>query len=543
MSQSEIEPTNVPRERFKGERSLRARLANDFEYYSANLLKILSKGGGLVPFELNKAQKHIHSVIEEQLERTGRVRVLVLKARQQGCSTLTAGRFYRAVTHRKGVCAYVLSHAMDTTKKLFAITRRYHNNMDPLFQASTTAASANEYYFNRLESTYHVGTAGAKETGRGGTIHYFHGSEVAFWPDAEKHFAGVMQSIPTGMLSAGTEIILESTANGPQGKFYEMCMDALKGEGEYELIFTPWYWQDEYAQEVPNGWDWTKLEDYDLNRDAQVKYGLSMEQVYWMHLKRKELGSDWLFRQEYPGTVEEAFQTSGEESFLSAEDVEYARVDKGDQIPDAKMNTVIGALDPAGSGKNADRSAFAVRNGRRIADVSYIRGKDSVELAETSKEYIDTWGIEYFVIDVNGLGVGVYDVLKHDRDLRGVCKIVPVNYANSPVTVNPDGTRKYANKKAELYDRMRIWLQDRPCEIPNKDELRIDLTTCRYSRDKGYLEIESKKELKQRGAKSPDGSDVCVQLFEVTAKARLRKDRKTAKVSTENYNPLTFGLT
>jgi hypothetical protein len=44
------------------------------------------------------------------------------------------------------------------------------------------------------------------------------GSEVAFWPNARDHFAGVVHTVPD---LSGTEIILESTANGVGGEFHE----------------------------------------------------------------------------------------------------------------------------------------------------------------------------------------------------------------------------------------------------------------------------------------------------------------------------------
>ena len=71
---------------------------------------------------------------------------------------------------------------------------------------STGAANAKELYFDKLDSGYTVGTAGTKATGRSRTIHLFHGSEVAHWPNARDHFAGVMQAVPrllTGRVEIG----------------------------------------------------------------------------------------------------------------------------------------------------------------------------------------------------------------------------------------------------------------------------------------------------------------------------------------------------
>ena len=78
------------------------RLANDFEQYAVECLKVRSKSGAVVPFQLNKAQLYIHSIAEQQLRNIRKVRIIVCKGRQQGMSTYIQGRFYWRITHRTG---------------------------------------------------------------------------------------------------------------------------------------------------------------------------------------------------------------------------------------------------------------------------------------------------------------------------------------------------------------------------------------------------------------------------------------------------------
>ena len=116
------------------------------------------------------------------------------------------------------------------------------------------------------------------------------------------------------------------------------------------------------------------------------------------------------------------------------------------------------------------------------------------------------------------------------------------NGSSSAVDLNPDGSRKYANKRAENHGRCKTWFEDGPVEIPNSDELRTDLLATKYDRDKGYLQMESKKEMRKRGVKSPDGSDVLVMTFTDKVKSRrLPGERESVKVKTE-YDELEFGL-
>src|ERR671916_435338 len=90
---------------------------------------------------------------------------------------------------------------------------------------------------------------GTKGVGRSSTIQLFHGSEVAFWPFAETHAAGVLQAVPD---VEGTEVILESTANGLGNFFHQKWSDADSGIGAFETIFVPWYWQEEYSRPAPS---------------------------------------------------------------------------------------------------------------------------------------------------------------------------------------------------------------------------------------------------------------------------------------------------
>jgi hypothetical protein len=156
-----------------------------------------------------------------------------------------AARFYHRTIHARGLRTYILSHEEQATQNLFEIVERFHHNLAEAQKPSTGAANAKELWFDTLDSGYKVGTAGTKGVGRSSTIQLFHGSEVAFWPFAETHAAGVLQAIPD---QSGTEIILESTANGLGNFFHQTWRDAEAGRNGYIAIFVPWYWQEEYRE-------------------------------------------------------------------------------------------------------------------------------------------------------------------------------------------------------------------------------------------------------------------------------------------------------
>ena len=112
------------------ELTLRRKLREDFPSYGRACLKIRPKDPrlGNQPFTLNKAQRYVHKMLEDQLATTGKVRALVLKGRQQGMSTYIGGRFYWKVTHGRGLRCFILTHEQDATNNLFGMVDRYHSN-------------------------------------------------------------------------------------------------------------------------------------------------------------------------------------------------------------------------------------------------------------------------------------------------------------------------------------------------------------------------------------------------------------------------------
>jgi hypothetical protein len=292
------------------ELAIRQRLKDDFAHYAAKCLTIRPKDSRPIQLVLNAAQLHIHAQAESQREKTGRVRAIVLKGRQQGCSTYIEGRFYWLTTHHRGRRAFILAHEQEASNNLFEMAQRYHDNCPQIVRPSTGAANAKELHFDALDSGYKVATAGTKAAGRSQTIQYFHGSEVAYWPFAESHASGVMQAIPD---LPGTEVWLESTANGRGNYFHTQWKKAESGESDFIPIFVPWFWQPEYRKAPKDGQRLT-----DEEKELVRLYGLDEQQIAWRRAKIAELemGSDFgvtavtgedRFRQEYPNTANEAF--------------------------------------------------------------------------------------------------------------------------------------------------------------------------------------------------------------------------------------------
>lgn len=495
------------------ERAIRQRLKTDFVHYASRCLRIRTKVGEVSPFALNRSQRHLHERLQAQLTTKGKVRALVLKGRQVGISTYIAGRFYWRVSHRRGVRAFILTHLDTASDNLFGMAKRFHDSCPPLVRPETGKSNAKELSFSGLDSGYKVATAGSAEVGRSETIQFFHGSECAFWPNAQNHSAGIRQAIAN---VPGSEDIRESTANGIGNPFHAEWKAAERGDSEYEAIFLPWFWHEEYVTPPPSGWapppGWEEYEK---------AYGLTREQTHWAWLKNRELsvlagGSPddpcWQFKQEYPANADEAFQTSGVAAFIAPEAVLKAR-----KAQVAGYGPIILGVDPARGG--GDKTALVDRQGRRIGG-HVCKRIDNSDLMATAGEIVriipelTAKGLRRIVIDTTGLGAGLYDRLKEQLgDL-----VDGVNFGASAHEAT-----KFRNRRAEIWDALRQWFDDPAgVQVPDSDEFQGDV--CAPMRGKGAthfdsagrLVLESKDHIRERLGFSPDYGDGAALTFAVS---------------------------
>lgn len=483
-------------------------LQANLELYCGNCVKIKAKDGNLVPLIWNNAQRTVHQKIERQLELTGKVRVLVLKARQRGISTYVMARFYHKTTLCPGfgILAYILTHLAEATQNLFGMVKRTHENMPPEYRHELTRANANELRFKDMDSGYGVGTAkNVSGTGRSLTIHLFHGSEAAFWASAQDHIAGVLQAVPN---ARGTEVILESTANGVGGAFYDLWQAAERGENDFLPIFLPWFGQEDYRVEVPEGFEPSivELEYMELHQ-------LDMEQIAWMRATNTLMGGQPgeivpLFRQEYPGTAQEAFQVTGSDSLIRPDAVTRARHFTLEDDPKAPM--VMG-VDTAEGGK--DKTRMLSRKGRRLGHHINITidERDQMILADAIAVAIRDHDVKMTFIDTTN-GRGAYDRLVQ----MGFGDLVrAINFG-----ANATEVEKYANKRAEMWCRMRDATED-PAGLDMIDDDVLHEDMCapgyRYDEKRRYI-LERKDQVKKRleRQRSPDAGDAAALTYAET---------------------------
>lgn len=483
-----------------------ARLRDDLPLFASECLKIKPKDvmtTPLLPLVFNRTQLFLHQKLEGQKAQTGRVRALIGKGRQTTVSTYIAARFYHKTIFHRGVSTYILTHEMDATATLFETVERFQQ-YNPL-RPSTSVDNAKELTFDRLGSSYQVGTAGTKAGGRSQTIQNLHWSEAAFSPNARGHFAGIVQTVPG---TTGTEIAVETTGNGPSGAFYEHWQDAEAGIGDYMAVFVPYFWHEEYTRAVPEGWK----PDEEEQRLMTV-LGLTPGQLVWRRAKIIELKDPQLFKQEYPATSLEMFQATGKQSFIDPELVLAARKSTKEGI-----GPLVVGVDPARFGD--DRFSVAWRRGRKVSKIESRTKIGTVEALAWLRDIIDQDKPAAMFLDFGGGGDRLYDMLMAWGEPYS--KIVRlINFGGKPQTetvVLRDGTRKPgpADRRSEMWMRSRDWLeQPGGADLPDVDSLQADACapTYHYQTTDQRLRIESKDQLRSRGVRSSDEWDAVVLSF------------------------------
>lgn len=492
-------------------------MRGSLEHYCAKLVKIATKNPGeVVPFTWNEAQRRLHKRLEKQIDARGLVRAIVLKGRQMGVSTYVAARFFHKSTLNLGRNTFILTHEDKATKQLFGMVARMHAHMPDDYRPETVKANENELAFDGYEASYRIGTAkNVGGTGRSLTLQLFHGSEVAYWPHAEGHFGGVMQAV--GLVD-NTEIILESTANGIGGTFYEQWSIAEKGQSDFIPIFLPWMIEPGYARPLQLDYE-PSLEEETYQR----LYKLTDEQVCWMHFKNIELGGKpgiiaGEFKKEYPATAAEAFQASSGASLIGDEYINAARRHRAHSqtmLPRVLGIDVARSLkdvrDKNGKKLQRDSTRIVDRQGRKMGigiDEAHW-SDDPVFLSSRVMYHLrENPNIRKAFIDVTeGMGAAIASICKGNGFEERVAGVNFGSQAQEPLL--------YPNRRCEMAARMRDWFKDAGgAQIPDDDLAHKHLASVNYKHDaNSRLVLEPKDKIKARLGFSPDWFDAGALTF------------------------------
>jgi hypothetical protein len=311
------------------------------------MFQIPNKKGKTVPFFLNNVQKDFLQQLEELKEKypNEQKKVLILKGRQQGFTSLITAYQLAYTVMRSNMSGKTIAHTREDTAGIFQMKAKFFfEHIPEIFQPKKKYDSKSEYFFDILNSHWTISTAGSKEGGRSSTVQMLHGSEVAFWKDAQAKLAGLGEAIvPDGLL------ILESTANG-YNYFKTLFDEAIEGNNSYHAFFYQWWRTPEYRMEfetkevlnqfkkaIKNKSRYKNIPSKIMEKLAIVreKYNVDYEQLYWWSKKYQDKKDKAL--QEYPHSPADAFLTSGD-TYFDSEKIKLLlnEIDKNNYIEERK---------------------------------------------------------------------------------------------------------------------------------------------------------------------------------------------------------------
>jgi hypothetical protein len=272
----------------------------------------------VMPLVFNDPQADINDAILDQRKKNRPPRIIVLKSRQPGISTLSCGFVTATAWAVPHSTSMILTHLDESSVKMLGKCAFGLDNLPPEIKPVEKRRKTDLIKLDhiqcsdgqvQLNSEIQVSTASGHELWRGMTIRVAHLSEFSRFPYPGKTLGGLLQSVPKTPESL---VVIESTANGEGDAFHEEWLRAESGESDFVPIFIPWWKLPDARLPVPVGFRATKNE-----LDLKKHYKLSEEQLVWYrYVSVTECSGDPdMFNQEFPATPALAFITTGKPAF------------------------------------------------------------------------------------------------------------------------------------------------------------------------------------------------------------------------------------
>jgi len=274
-----------------------------FEEFCADI-EITLKGGGrqsFAPSTWNLSQRRLHR------DRTGRD--ITLKGRQQGVSTYELAQDLYTAVKLTGVHVLAITHDDDTARTFHQVWSTMMVGLERAKKLPATETDrVGEIVFAGTGSTLRVTVAGATERtaskkGRGRALERLHCTEVSHWGAAQTTLDAATEGV-----RPGGQVVLESTAYGASGAFYDQWKRADDPSNPFRRHFLPWWWHREYRVPVPHDFDALPR---DRHEEAMRELGLDDEQLAWWRQKVAARPDVEALLQQYPYAAAVAFRASG----------------------------------------------------------------------------------------------------------------------------------------------------------------------------------------------------------------------------------------
>lgn len=319
---------------------IKLRIRYDFEFWAASYVRIKTKGRdereaeSVIPFVLNRGQRKYLRTLYGMWEEGRPIRVILLKARQWGGSTLTQiFMMWIQLVHRKwwhsAICTQVENTA-NTVRGMFDTALRYYpyvldDEAAGPMELRPYQGSVKTRIVSPRECCISVGSAEKPESLRGLDFSMAHFSEVALFAATDgKKPEDLIQSIVSGIPSVRDSLIVyESTAKGVGNFFHREWLRAKRHDSAFTPVFVAWFEIEMYSSPIDDYAEFIAgLTEYELRL---FEWGATLEAINWYkNVKCKEIPAFWRRASEFPSNDIEAFQSTGRR-FYNIDDVDRLR--------------------------------------------------------------------------------------------------------------------------------------------------------------------------------------------------------------------------
>lgn len=294
---------------------------NPFNLVKHGFLTIKTKSSGMKKLYPNVIQKKFIDTVEKLFFSAKPVRILVLKARQMGISTVIEAIIYAFTSRMKGINSFVIADDLEGANYIFEMQKLYQEYLDKHLKPRPKHSNEKKLAFAGLNSQILIDTADNPNIGRKYTIQFSHLSECSrFSKPLPEILSGLGHAVPN---SAGTMIFLETTANGYED-FYDLWTSAINGKSDWLPLFYAWHEFPEYSLPLENGKLYpidnvkfsTPMEKENFLIDEKMikeKYHLTDEQLNWRRwdLVNNCSGDINKFNEDNPSCWQDAFVATG----------------------------------------------------------------------------------------------------------------------------------------------------------------------------------------------------------------------------------------
>ena len=301
---------------------LRLIAEDPFRLVEHGFLSIKTKSAGINRLYPNAVQKRFIAKIRELFYASKPVRIVILKARQMGMSTIIEAIIYAFVSRMKGINACVIADDLDGANYIFEMQKLFQERLEKHLKPQLKHSNEKKMAFQGLNSQILIDTAENPNLGRKYTFQFVHLSEVGrFQKSLNELMIGLGHAIPN---APATMVFLESTAMG-YNEFYDLWNSAISGKTDWVPLFFAWHEMPEYSLALEGGQLYPidnikfitpseKENFFAEERLIKSKYNLTDEQLNWRRwdIVNNCAGNINKFRQENPGCPEEAFIATGD---------------------------------------------------------------------------------------------------------------------------------------------------------------------------------------------------------------------------------------